>query len=128
MLVSFDPTSYTVTEGDDGYVELTLVRSGDLSRATVVTVTTADDSAIGMVKNMCRSSDYVLSFLCSAGFDYTTTSVEVTFRPDSVTALVRVSITNDNEIENEEAFTAVLSSSDSLGEDIATVMILDDDG
>ena len=128
MLVSFDPISYTVTEGDDGFVELTLVKSGDLSRATVVTVTTADGSATGIVKNMCRSSDYVLSFLCSAGFDYTTTSVEVTFRPDSATALARVPITDDNEIENEEAFTAVLSSSDSLGEDIATVMILDDDG
>ena len=48
VVVSFDPTSYTVTEGDDGFAVLTLVRSGDLSRATVVTVTTADDSAIGM--------------------------------------------------------------------------------
>ena len=51
VVISFDPTSYTVTEGDDGFVELTLVRSGDLSRATVVTVTTADGSAIGIVKN-----------------------------------------------------------------------------
>ena len=49
VLVSFDPTSYTVTEGEDGAVELILVRSGDLSRATVVTVTTADGSAIGML-------------------------------------------------------------------------------
>ena len=48
VMVSFDPTSYTVTEGDDGLAVLTLVRSGDLSRATVVTVTTADDSAFGM--------------------------------------------------------------------------------
>ena len=58
MVVSFDPTSYIVTEGDGGFVELILVRSGDLSRATVVTVATADGSATGMVKNMCRSSDY----------------------------------------------------------------------
>ena len=48
-LVSFEPTSYTVTEGEDGAAELILVRSGDLSRATVVTVTTADGSAIGML-------------------------------------------------------------------------------
>ena len=59
MVVSFDPTSYTVTEGDDGYVELTLVRSGDLSRATVVTITTVDGSATGIVKNMCRSFHYI---------------------------------------------------------------------
>ena len=49
VFVSFDPTSYTVTEGEDGAAELILVRSGDLSRATVVTVTTADGSAIGML-------------------------------------------------------------------------------
>ena len=49
MSVSFEPTSYTVTEGEDGVVELRLVRSGDLSRATVVAVTTADGSAIGMM-------------------------------------------------------------------------------
>ena len=55
--------------------------------------------------------------------------MEVTFRPDSATALVRVSITDDNEIENKEVFTAVLSSSESIiDEDIATVTILNDDG
>ena len=47
--MSFDPTSYTVTEGEDGAAELILVRSGYLSRATVVTVNTADGSAIGMM-------------------------------------------------------------------------------
>ena len=54
--MSFDPTSYTVTEGEDGFAELTLVRSGDTSGATVVTVTTADGSATGIYivnKNMC---------------------------------------------------------------------------
>ena len=49
VFVSFDPVSYTVTEGVDGAVELILVRSGDLSRATVLTITTADGSAIGMM-------------------------------------------------------------------------------
>ena len=46
VFVSFDPISYTVTEGD-GFAELILIRSGDLSRATVVTVTTADGTATG---------------------------------------------------------------------------------
>ena len=46
--VSFNPISYTVTEGEDEYAELILIRSGeDLSRETVVTVTTADGSATG---------------------------------------------------------------------------------
>ena len=48
VVVSFDPISYTVTEGEDEFAELILVRSGgDLSRGTVVTVTTADGSATG---------------------------------------------------------------------------------
>ena len=45
--VSFELTSYTVTEGDDGFAVLTLIRSGDLNRVTVVTVTTSDGSATG---------------------------------------------------------------------------------
>ena len=48
MVVSFDPISYTVTERVDGSAVLTLVRSGDLSRETVVTVTTTDGSALGI--------------------------------------------------------------------------------
>ena len=47
--MSFEPTSYTVTEGEDDAAELILVRSGYLSRATVVTVTTADGSAMGII-------------------------------------------------------------------------------
>ena len=48
-MVSFDPTSYTVTEGEDDSVQLMLVRSGYFNRATVVTVTTANGSATGMM-------------------------------------------------------------------------------
>ena len=44
--VSFNPISYTVTEGD-GFAELILIRSGDLSRTTVVTVTTVDWNTTG---------------------------------------------------------------------------------
>ena len=47
VVVSFDPIPYTVTERVDGSAVLTLVRSGDLSRETVVTVTTTDGSALG---------------------------------------------------------------------------------
>ena len=46
--MSFDPTTYTVTEGVDGVANLMLVRSGDLTRTVVVTVTTAADTAMGM--------------------------------------------------------------------------------
>ena len=47
MVVSFGQTSYTVTEGEDEFVEVTLVRTGDLSRNSTVTLTTFDVSALG---------------------------------------------------------------------------------
>ena len=49
VTVSFDPTTYTVIEGGEGVVaNLKLVRSGDLTRTVVVTVTAATGTAIGM--------------------------------------------------------------------------------
>ena len=47
VVVSFKQTSYTVTEGKDEFVKVTLVRSGDLSRKTTVTLTTFNASALG---------------------------------------------------------------------------------
>ena len=51
VTVSFDPTTYTVTEGD-GFANLMLVRSGGLTRTVVVTVTTAAGTATGMTHYM----------------------------------------------------------------------------
>ena len=47
VVASFEQTSYTVTEGKDEFVEVTLVRTGDLSRNTTVTLTTFAASALG---------------------------------------------------------------------------------
>ena len=51
VVVSFEQTSYTVTEGEDEFVEVTLVRRGDFSRNTTVTLTTFDVSALGELHN-----------------------------------------------------------------------------
>ena len=133
VVISFEPTSYTVTEGDDGFAELILVRSGYLNRTTIVTVTTADGSATGKNKTILLLQFRNTFFSPpSAGSDYTTTSEEVTFEAGSTRTTVTVPITDDNEVENENIFTAVLSSSGSnnimIGEDAATVTIVDDDG
>ena len=47
VMVSLVPPSYTVTEGEDGFAELTLVRSGDTSGETSVTVTPGPRTATG---------------------------------------------------------------------------------
>ena len=70
--------------------------------------------------------------LPSAGSDYTTISQQVTFLgAGSTRAAVRVPILDDSSIENNEIFTGVLSSSEpnvAIGDETATVTILDDDG
>ena len=48
VIVSFDPTSYTVTEGIDRTAVLLLVRSGNLNREVVVSVTIESGTATGM--------------------------------------------------------------------------------
>ena len=50
VIVSFDPTSYTVTEGIDGTAELMLVRSGNHNERVAVSVTTMSGTAIGMAE------------------------------------------------------------------------------
>ena len=50
VMVSFDSTAYTVTEGVDPTVELMLIRGGDLNRVVVVTVTTVPATANGMIR------------------------------------------------------------------------------
>ena len=50
VIVSFDPTSYTITEGIDGTTELMLLRSGNLNREVAVSVTTMSGTAIGMAE------------------------------------------------------------------------------
>ena len=48
VTVSFDPTTYTVTEGVDNVANLMLVRSGSLNKTVVVTVSTASGTAMGI--------------------------------------------------------------------------------
>ena len=48
VTVSFDPTTYTVTEGVDDVANLMLVRSGGLTRTIVVTVITVAGTATGI--------------------------------------------------------------------------------
>ena len=46
MTVEFDPTSYTVDESDR-YANITIVKRGETTLPVIVSVTTADGSAIG---------------------------------------------------------------------------------
>ena len=60
VTVSFDPTTYTVTEGLDNVANLMLIRSGDLTRTVVITVATAAGTAMGMTHH-CAATLYTTS-------------------------------------------------------------------
>ena len=129
VMVSFDPTSYTVTEGIDGIAELMLVRSGNLNREVVVSVTTTSGSAIGMTEwVLCILT---LTFPYTGVSDYTSVSRMVTFSAGQSNASVSVPITNDNVIEDSEMFSGSLSAvteNVDIVADSANVTIMDDDG
>ena len=61
VTVSFDPTTYTVTEGEDVVANLKLVRSGDLTRTVVVTVTATTGTAMGMNTILVVSLSFFLN-------------------------------------------------------------------
>ena len=129
VMVSFDPTSYTVTEGTDGTAELMLVRSGNLNREVVVSVKTTSGTAIGMTEwVLCVLT---LTFPCTGISDYTSVLRMVTFSAGQSNASVNVPITNDNVNEDSEMFSGSLSAvteNVDIGADTANVTIMDDDG
>nr|XP_006814953.1 PREDICTED: uncharacterized threonine-rich GPI-anchored glycoprotein PJ4664.02-like [Saccoglossus kowalevskii] len=110
-IIGFAPSEYDVIEGD-GSVEIYLQRTCNWASIVNVTVSTASLTAIG-------ASDYVES------------QQSVTFHQGESTASVLISITDDNINEATELFQAVLSFISiraTLGCQVATITVIDDDG
>ena len=67
----------------------------------------------------------------TVGDDFAPTTMTVTFQPGETSVIVPVPILDDSLIEPTEVFSASLSTTDStvtVGDDTATVDILDNDG
>jgi hypothetical protein len=82
--------TYSSNESN-GNLEVTVLRSGDLSKATAVDYATADGTA-------------------TAGSDYTETDGTLTFAPGETSKTIDIPITNDNVYELPETFGLTLSS------------------
>ena len=132
VMVSIDPTSYTVTEGEDGTAELRLVRSGDTAGETVVTITPGPGTAIGIANLLSwRKANWLICCFVIAGYDYTSTLITVVFGPGATEATSQVPIVDDSIMEETEEFRATLSTTDPivvLGNHFAGITILDNDG
>ncbi|HEY6804279.1 MAG TPA: Calx-beta domain-containing protein [Pyrinomonadaceae bacterium] len=88
--ISLPATAVTANEGNT-FVDLNILRTGDLSGSSTVDYATADGTA-------------------SERTDYTTALGTVTFAPGESSKTVRVFITNDVFQENGESFTFTLSN------------------
>ena len=122
-----------MTEGEDEFAILRLIRSGDnLSRATVVTVNPVPGTADGASCVFSGSFYFLfLSFITPAPQDFTSDPITVTFTAGQTETTVSVPITDDFVVEDTEVFSAMLSSGDEnvmFVENVANVTILDNDG
>ena len=110
--LQFSRTSYDVTEGTDGIVNIIVTRSGGSNGAVSVDYATADGSAVAVS-------------------DYTAMNGTLTW-PDGLAGnlTISIAITDDNSAEGSESFTVALSnvSGATLGDNTSvTINIIDDD-
>jgi hypothetical protein len=106
--VEFEHSSYTVTEGEDEFVEL-IVKAENVKIFLALNVSFIQDSA-------------------EAGSDFDSTPRVEALAPGQREERVRVLIIDDSTAEETETFTAILSTGDMDTPAVATVTILDNDG
>lgn len=110
-ILQFNSTSYNVTEGTDGFVNIIVTRSGGSDGAASIDYATADGSSV-------------------AGSDYTSKNGTLTWTDGlSGNQTISVAIADDNTSEPSESFTVTLSnvSGATLGTNSATVVNITDD-
>ncbi len=109
-VLSISPESISVDE-DEGTVQFTVTRSAGSAGQVSVDFAAVDGTA-------------------AAGSDYTLTGGTLTFKDGDLSETITANIINDDDIENEESFTVVLSNPTggaTLGTDTSTVRIIDND-
>ena len=130
MVIDLQQSIYSVAESDRS-VEVCVILSSVLDRNISVILTTADITAQGQLKQLRAEQSiahYVPArchylpkvafqqaplFLPTAPGDYMSSTVDVTFTPSSNTTMcVDIQVFQDGAVEDQEVFTAGLSSSD----------------
>src|SRR5262249_22220377 len=99
-MISFSQPTYTVGESD-GFLTITVNRSGDTSPAVTVQYATSDGSASLLP---CSTANGQASARC----DYTTASGKLSFASGDTSKTFIVLITQDSYVEGPETFTVIL--------------------
>ena len=133
LTIGFDPSTYYVNETDMIVQVCASILNGSLQKDAVVTLSTSDGTATGLLLALPRSFypfSNDISPLLAPG-DYTAVvDAELVFSETIDTCCIDISITADQITEDTESFTADLSTDDSsviLSPQMASVDILDQD-
>ena len=125
-----------------GNVEVVVnLTSGILERPVVLTVSQVDNQAIGMTLLLMKCLHMLYmplwnmmtacsTFLSSAGGDYRSAPVVLTFISGDITATATISIIDDSVQESDEFFELTLTTSDFsaiIPEPGSTIIIIDND-
>ena len=135
LIIKFEESSLAIDE-DAGVVNVCVVTSSNitLDRAVIVTLNTSDGTALGLLLHISLYSSLTTYFLfpLSAVDDYATINqqdLEFT-NQNSRRICTEIPIKNDSILENNETFTAKISSSDVsviIEDPSITIVIVDND-
>ena len=130
VTVGLSQTLYSVGE-ENGSQTVCAILSGMTQRSVTVTLSTVQGTAQGEwnteIKVLSKFIHYIFQ-LTDTDFDSTT--VELEFQPESTTACVAISISEDLRLENNEMFSVELNTTDQavvLNPRMALVSIIDND-
>ena len=127
ITVIFHPSTYTVTEGVDEFVEL-IMKAENIKRFVAINVSFTPQSAQGKIFH-CKMLIVVIVIIKSiAGSDFVATPKVEALAPGQTEDTIKVIIIDDSTEEETEIFTAILSTGDMETPATATVTILDNDG
>jgi hypothetical protein len=124
-IITFSQANYSVAETGPGFVDITVTRSGDISRPVTVDYATPDDSD-SAIAVPCAATNGVATSRC----DFTTALGTLKFAAGETTRTFAVLISQDNYLEGPETLALKLSNLTGgavLGTPATAVLTITDD-
>ena len=109
--------SFNGTENDSSILVTIIMTGGIINQMISVNISFSELTAKSLVANFIT---FMLWYLLIAGADFNTTPLTATIPAGATNTTVRVAVTNDNIVEEDEIFNMSLNVPSSLGPGITT--------
>ena len=109
--------SFNGTENDSSILVTIIMTGGIINQMISVDISFSELTAKSLVANFIT---FMLWYLLIAGADFNTTPLTATIPAGATNTTVRVAVTNDNIVEEDEIFNMSLNVPSSLGPGITT--------